>query len=158
MNPEPLDLSRYAGHTLGPLVWRASDKGPYLATQDRGCLLVMSPAHSGMQMQRATVRFAYWDGICEGEERGRRGGIMRDGLLLPDGRMHPDAALLEDATKLLAEVVRLREERDALLTLANRVREIAEFYARYGAVCTFEGEGMAHLSHIEELAALEGGK
>lgn len=87
-------------HTPGPWAWFDSERGPYLATPDRGRLYIMGFARKGMQ--GAGPRFAVWDGIESGVERSRLGGIMEDGLYLQNGDLHPDARLLEAAPDLLA--------------------------------------------------------
>lgn len=88
-----------AQHTAGPWEWFEMHGAPYLATPDRGRLYVMAFARKGMQV--ATARFCHWDGISTGEPRGRRGGIMHEGVRLANGAMHPDARLIAAAPDLL---------------------------------------------------------
>lgn len=91
-----------AKHTPGPWEWFMHPaERPYLATPDRGRLYVMGFARKGMQ--GATPIFSQWNGIDDGAERGRTGGVMCDGILLKDGRLHPDARLIAAAPELLAK-------------------------------------------------------
>lgn len=89
-------------HTPGPWQWEFDGAGrPRLVTPDRGKLYVMGFRRFGMQ--GAAPEFSYWDGITEGEPRGRRGGIMEP-LPLFHGRsgLHPDARVIAAAPVLLA--------------------------------------------------------
>lgn len=86
--------------TPGPWYWHEDSNGRLsLRTPDRGQLIVMDFARQGMQA--AEPRFAHWDGITEGEPRGRRGGILKGE---PEGHagVHPDARLIASAPDLLA--------------------------------------------------------
>lgn len=87
--------------TPGPWEWIADHAGrpPFLATPNRGQLYVMDFVRKG-HLQFGAPRFAQWDGINEGEERGRRGGILYASLTLPSGRLHPDAAVIRAAPDL----------------------------------------------------------
>jgi hypothetical protein len=84
--------------------------------------------------------------VCRIERfQGLRENKTADNMAIANSR------LIADAPALLAEVVRLR-------ALAERVREVAEYFDRQGYTCTFEGEPMVHMAYIEEFAALAGGK
>ena len=81
--------------TPGPWEWwKHADGEVYLATPDRGRLIVMGFARKGMN--GAQPRFAEWDG----EERGRLGGLMQNADKL-DLEAHPDARLIAAAPSLL---------------------------------------------------------
>lgn len=88
-------------HTAGPWVWHFDSRGASLRTPDRGCLVVMDPCRKGMN--GASVRFAYWPGVDDGEDRGRRGGIL-EGF----NPKHPDAVLIASAPTLAEENAKLR--------------------------------------------------
>lgn len=89
--------------TEAPWQWFSEKDGRvYLATPDRGRLYVVDFGRKGMR--GATPRFSHWTGLSEGESRGRRGGIMEDGVFLSDGTLHPDAQLIEMAPDLLGIV------------------------------------------------------
>lgn len=38
--------------------------------------------------------------------------------------------------------------------LLERIADISKLYQRFGAICTFEGQPMMYLSHLEEIAEL----
>ena len=81
-------------HTPGPWQWfKRADGAVYLATPDRGHLIVMDFIRFGMQQGQA--RFAVW----EGEERERMGGIMKPTEKL-DVNEHPDARLVAAAPEM----------------------------------------------------------
>lgn len=83
-------------HTPGPWNWYVrSDGQVYLATPNRGHLIVMDFVRKGMNA--AQPRFAVWDG----DERANMGGIMvaADKMNVSE---HPDALLLKAAPDLLA--------------------------------------------------------
>lgn len=87
-------------HTRGPWAWLTDSMGrTALATPDRGRLYVMDFARRGMQ--GAQPRFSQWQGIMDGADRARAGGIMEDGIWLPDGTLHPDARVIAAAPRLL---------------------------------------------------------
>ena len=84
-----------AKHTPGPWgLYQRMDGAVYLATPNRGHLIVMDFVRRGMNSAQA--RFARW----EGDERGNMGGIM-----VPTDKMevleHPDAKLIAAAPDLL---------------------------------------------------------
>jgi len=84
-------------HTGPPWQWVfRMDKhgGPYLATPDRGHLIVMDFVRLGMQ--QAQPRFAVWDG----DDRTRMGGIMKPATEI-ELASHPDARLIESSPALL---------------------------------------------------------
>lgn len=43
---------------------------------------------------------------------------------------------------------------DVMKDLLERIADISKLYQRFGAICTFEGQPMMHLSHLEEIAEL----
>lgn len=83
-----------AKHTPGPWLWARQGDRVSIRTPDRGQLVVMDCARLGMQ--GAAPRFAVWDGMSSGAERGRLGGILED--FDPD---HPDARAIIAAPDLL---------------------------------------------------------
>jgi hypothetical protein len=89
-------------HTSGPWNWYKNQNGVYLATPDRGHLIVMDAVRKGMN--GAQLRFATW----EGEERARMGGLMvkADDL---DVANHPDARLIAAAPDILAALIKAVE-------------------------------------------------
>lgn len=90
-----------AKHTPGPWGWfNYGDGRIYLATPDRGRLIVMDFVRFGMQ--HAQPRFATW----KGDERENMGGIMTPANSL-DVAHHPDARLIAAAPELLAVCKRL---------------------------------------------------
>ena len=84
-------------HTPGPWYWAQNERagGIYLATPDRGQLIVMDFVRQGMQAGQP--RFARWEGL----ERGRMGGIMKPAEILRLEE-HPDACLIAASPDLLA--------------------------------------------------------
>lgn len=112
-------------HTPGPWAWFDSQRGPYLATPDRGRLYVMGFARKGMQ--GALPRFAMWDGIESGVERQRLGGIMEDGVNLRNGEMHPDARVIEEAPNLLDALQELLDAGDHILNCDDDTEAMLRF-------------------------------
>jgi len=121
-------------HTPGPWQWFERERGPYLATPDRGHLYVMGLARKGMQ--GATVRFATWHGIESGAERERLGGIMEDGIRLRNGELHPDARLLEAAPDLLAALKAVKRRLDGN---GMSGRQLPEYNLISAAIAKAEG-------------------
>lgn len=105
--------------TAGPWAWHFNpiSGAAYLATPDRGRLIVMDTARKGMQ--GTTVRFSRWTGLEGGLPRGRQGGIMcppQELLALLRGQhdgLHPDMQLMRAAPDLFSVVVALSEALDA---------------------------------------------
>lgn len=82
-------------NTPGPWDWYGNRNGVYLATPNRGHLIVMDFVRNGLQS--AVPRFAIW----KGEERERMGGLMKRADEI-DLSQHPDARLIKAAPDLLA--------------------------------------------------------
>jgi hypothetical protein len=122
-----------AKHTPGPWAWawmRRCNDAIYLATPDRGQLIVMDFVRQGMQ--GGQPRFATW----QGEERERMGGLMKDATDL-DLSIHPDARLIAAAPDLLAMC---KKTRDMLIQLSSWPGQEGSFAFELGqAIAKAEG-------------------
>lgn len=93
-------------HTQGPWQWFESGGECYLATPNRGRLIVMNFVRRGMS--GAQPRFAVW----EGEERETLGGLMKKAESFQNLYDHPDARLIAAAPTMF-EALEASAEADA---------------------------------------------
>lgn len=121
-------------HTPGPWDWFVREDGViYLATPNRGRLIVMDFGRKGMR--GAQPRFAHWDGIANGAERMKFGGIMEDGIKVGQ-KIHPDAQLIAAAPDLfdaLLGVIRVADRKTDEFDAARAALSKAGYQADGGS-------------------------
>lgn len=117
--------------TAGPWYWHIDHQGHVsLRTPDRGQLVVMDLIRHGRR--QAAPIFAIWPNMDEGEERGRRGGILEGAA--PD---HPDARAIAAAGSMVDAFSQIAIELGPHLPHANSAAgENAGVQRAYNLVCS----------------------
>lgn len=148
---------RHAAATPGPWRWfgNTQTRQLYLATPDRGRLFVIG-THGASSRGGEALQFATW----EGEQRGRRGGILRTGLELAGETDHnhefreidaPDARAIAHSWQDVDDLLGLVDE------LAGALRPVVKDCANEGGVpCEkcFVREGCPKANALAKHAAL----